>query len=278
MRVFALEPTRQQPVSSKPTRDALRRDALRRDALRRVAPGLRTPPARMYNGDPRVPPRVEARPPLVEHADRGVNAFLWALRDRALQLHFPDVRDVVPKPSALGYLRFLEESRVVFRTLEALAPAHGLGGTGLERAAALDADIAELRAALYETTGGACVGGGGGGDGDDIQPDSPGAAYSHELCRLSKADPPGFACHWYNYTFSTAAGGGIVGEAVSRAVLGGWRGTFHSWDDLPGALAAGRAALGGLVATWTPEQRKACLDQTEHAFRRALGIVRVISQ
>merc|ERR1711904_197867 len=87
---------------------------------------------------------------------------------------------------------------------------------GLERAGALDTDIALLSGMGVEPAG---------YEGDA----SPGAEYAKYLKDLSEENLPGFICHYYNTYFAHTAGGRMIGKAVSDRILDGRKLDFYHY-------------------------------------------------
>ena len=125
----------------------------------------------------------------------------------------PRLRPPLPsqwKPTREGYLRFLAESRAVYAALESAVAADpryaAFRSTGLERVAALDADIAWFDQEYGLTPG-------------PVAPDGPGGAYAALLTQLAKDDPPAFICHFYNVYFAHTAGGRMIGVKLADMLL-----------------------------------------------------------
>lgn len=138
-------------------------------------------------------------------------------------------------------------------------------GTGLERRAALDKDIAWFKSEY-------------GLDCPELPADSPGLAYAAELRRLASDDPQAFVCHYYNYYFAHTAGGRMIGAKVSQMVLGGKELEFYRYDgDMASLLDGVRAKINGLAEGWSQEQRARCLEETANTFKMSGGLMRFIT-
>lgn len=202
---------------------------------------------------PRRSPRA-VRPTMMN----GNDPLLRELRDRTLALHVP-LETAVPRPSFAGYLRYLEESRVVFHTFEELSPRFGLHGSGMERTLAISADLERLRP--------------GGGGGLHRAPTSAQAREYVTLLRLlAHTSPARFACHWYQWHFAWGAGGRLVGDLVEKRA-----GKLACYDYPPEAAAAARRKLEALAAGFSPEERCACVDEVPDAFGRIAALLALIS-
>jgi hypothetical protein len=80
--------------------------------------------------------------------------------------------------------------------------------TGLERSAALAADLAYMQQQHKLPP-------------PEIKEDGPGMTYAKHLKQLAASDPQSFICHYYNYYFAHTAGGRMIGKKVRQL--------FHSW-------------------------------------------------
>ena len=160
---------------------------------------------------------------------KGLGFVNGEMRAAAMKLH---TRDQAPKegqqpaqkpvsawqPGRADYLRFLVDSREVYRCMDdlvATTPAYApLRNSGLERVAALDADIAWFAAEGEPTP---AVG-------------KPGADYV-EVLRGIETGSPAFVCHFYNQYFAHTAGGLMIGKKMSDALLDGRTLEFYKWGD-----------------------------------------------
>merc|ERR1712046_3587 len=170
----------------------------------------------------------------------------------------------------MGYLKFLVESKVVYETMEQIV-AEGSGDlyepfqeTGLERSAALAKDI-EWMATTY---------------GLEIPAPtetSPGVEYSVLLKKLAKEDPPSFICHFYNYYFAHTAGGRMIGRKMSDMLLDGATLEFYQWNgEVSDLLDVVRDDLNAVAETWSREEKDACLEETEKAFKYSGLVMRTM--
>ena len=177
------------------------------------------------------------------------------------------------KPTREGYLRYLEDSRIIFSTLEDIvkdnAKLSKLRENGLERAGALDTDIALLSGMGVEPAG---------YEGDA----SPGAEYAKYLKDLSEENLPGFICHYYNTYFAHTAGGRMIGKAVSDRILDGRKLDFyHNYPQPVKKLSKPvKDSLEDIALEWSDEEKSKCVDETGKAFKYAGLVMRqmVISE
>ena len=244
---------------------------------------------------------------------KGLGFVNGEMRAAAMKLH---TRDQAPKegqqpaqkpvsawqPGRADYLRFLVDSREVYRCMDdlvATTPAYApFRNSGLERVAALDADIAWFAAEGEPTP---AVG-------------KPGADYV-EVLRGIETGSPAFVCHFYNQYFAHTAGGLMIGKKMSDALLDGRTLEFYKWGDAgdvnpkevrsprraatahcPPAAAAARSPpppqrshsasalpqellpalrtkIDEMAAGWSREENDACLDQTANSFRYSGGLL-----
>jgi hypothetical protein len=77
--------------------------------------------------------------------------------------------------------------------------------TGLERSAALAADIAWFREQY-------------GLPAPELKEEGPGRTYARHLQQIATDDPQFFICHFYNYYFAHTAGGRMIGNKVGFIV------------------------------------------------------------
>ncbi|KIZ03427.1 heme oxygenase [Monoraphidium neglectum] len=199
--------------------------------------------------------------------------FIGEMRAVAMKLH---TRDQAPKeggqkasprpmptwqPTREGYVRFLAESRAVYSAFEdiiskAERPEYEqFQGTGLERVAAIDKDLA-----WFQETYGISA--------PQLPADSPGLAYAQKLYGLAVSDPPAFICHYYNYFFAHTAGGRMIGSKVSSMILDNAELEFYKYDgDVAPLLDAVRSKINALSESWTREQKDHCLQETADTFK-----------
>lgn len=109
-------------------------------------------------------------------------------------------------------------------------------------------------------------------------PDSPGAVYASKLRELAKNSPPAFICHYYNFYFAHTAGGRMIGKQVSEAALDGWMGKFYQWNgDVRSLLKAVRESLNDMAGGWSDEEKQACLEETPATFQSSGMLLRLIA-
>jgi len=90
-----------------------------------------------------------------------------------------------------------------------------------------------------------------------------------------------FTCHFYNFYFAHTAGGRMIGKMMSDKLLDGHKLNFYKWpmgnvdkELLPGL----RNKIDAEAATWTPEQKAACLKETANTFRYGGSLLQHISR
>ena len=130
---------------------------------------------------------------------------IW-LRDNECSLFLTLVYAYWCSPTVGGYLQFLVDSRAVYAALEDAVAANPvlktLQATGLERVAALDADIE-------------WVAGHAGGSTLAVPEVGPsGVEYAALLTELAQSNIPRFMNHFYNHYFAHTAGGRMIGKKV----------------------------------------------------------------
>lgn len=174
-------------------------------------------------------------------------------------------------PTKEGYLHFLVESRVVYGTFDEILESSPVSyytefwGTGLERTAALEKDIAYMEQHFKLTA-------------PVPTEDGPGHQYRELLKELAISNPPAFVCHFYNFYFAHTAGGRMIGQKVSQLALDGWMGDFYKWDsDVKALLSAVRERLNAVAETWSREEKDACLEETIRTFQCSGTLLGLIS-
>ena len=206
--------------------------------------------------------------------------FLDELRQYAMKLH---TREQAPAegqaetakeqkpfvPTKEGYLRFMEESKVVYDTFEDIVATNptyeSLRNNGLERGGPLTEDI-EYAVTTWGLTP------------TEPHPDSPGSTYAALLRDLSTSSPPAFICHYYNYYFAHTAGGRMIGKQVSEAALDGWMGKFYKWEgNVKDHLNKVRESLNTMAKSWSEEEKQACLEETPATFKASGSLLRLIA-
>lgn len=141
--------------------------------------------------------------------------------------------------------------------------------TGLERVAALDADIAWFKAEY-------------GLEPPVVTADGPGGSYAALLTRLARDDPPAFICHFYNVYFAHTAGGRMIGVKLADMLLDRKQLAFYAYGedgaaDYKPMLDAVRASIDALAAGWTRDQKDACLNETAKSFQMSGALLRSIA-
>jgi heme oxygenase len=204
--------------------------------------------------------------------------FVEEMRFVAMKLHTKDQSkegekeaDVQPvgqwKPSIVGYLKFLVDSKLVYDTMETIVekaahPSYELfRNTGLERADKLAKDFEWFASQGHEIP----------------EAGIEGTTYANYLTELSETDPPAFICHFYNVYFAHSAGGKFIGKKVAEILLDGRELEFYKWDgELPQLLGAVKSSLNKVAEDWTREQKNHCLKETENSFKYSGKILRLI--
>jgi len=169
------------------------------------------------------------------------------------------------EPGREDYLRFLVDSRLVYGCFEELVATHdelaAYRDSGLERAAALDADIAWFAEQGLETP----------------EPGKYGRDYEALLRKLAEEGKwEAFTCHFYNYYFAHTAGGRMIGKQMADKLLDGRTLEFYQWggvDPKEELLPKLRAKIDAVAAEWTREQKDACLNETANSFRYGGGML-----
>ena len=138
--------------------------------------------------------------------------------------------------------------------------------TGLERAAALRADIAWF-ANTYGLTP------------PTLAPDGPGLTYASLVKQLAATDPPAFICHFYNTYFAHTAGGRMIGTKLSSSLLDGHTLSFYAYDgDFRPLLDVVRAKIDDTAGGWSRADKDRCLDETAASFKYSGALLRTISE
>ncbi|KAG1335566.1 heme oxygenase 1, chloroplastic [Cocos nucifera] len=204
--------------------------------------------------------------------------FVEEMRAVAMKLHTRDQAkegekepDAPPvgkwEPSLQGYLRFLVDSKLVYDTLETIVhkascPWYAeFRNTGLERSEKLAKDLEWFKEQGHVIP----------------EPSSPGISYAHYLEELSGKDPQAFICHFYNVYFAHTAGGRMIGKKVAEKILNNKELEFYKWDgDLSQLLQNVRDKLNQVAPSWSREEKKRCLKETEKSFKYSGEILRLI--
>jgi len=173
-------------------------------------------------------------------------------------------------PTKKGYLRFMEESKIVYDTFEEIVATNpmyeSLRNNGLERGQPLAEDITYAINTWNLTP---------------VEPssDSVGSTYAEKLKDLSKSSPPAFICHYYNHYFAHTAGGRMIGKQVSEAALDGWMGKFYKWEgNVKSHLDGVREKLNEMAKGWSEEEKQACLEETPVTFKMSGSLLKLIAE
>jgi len=255
----------------------------------------RAAPVARRHSSPRAPPRrLAARAHGHGHGHGGGGGgaaaaedgtFLAELRAHAMRLHTrqqapregqaeePDRPMSKWEPTREGYLQYLVDAKAVFDALEEVvgaAPAGSalaaLQGTGLERGAALAADLA-----YFEAEHGLAA----------PAPTEAGAGYAAFLRgKAAAGDVPAFMCHYYNVYFAHTAGGRQIGKMLADATLEGHTLGFYKWEGvvLKDAMDGVRGTINAMAEGWSQEERQACLDETAPSFKYAGEMMRTLAK
>jgi len=169
------------------------------------------------------------------------------------------------EPGRADYLRFLVDSRVVYQCFETLVEEYEelaqYRSHGLERGAALDADIAWFAEQGLETPA-------VGSYGTDY------VALLRELVAEGRWEA--FTCHFYNFYFAHTAGGRMIGKRMADKLLDGRTLEFYQWggaEPKEELLPDLRDKIDAVAETWSREQKDACLEQTANSFRYGGGML-----
>lgn len=197
------------------------------------------------------------------------------------------------------YLQFLVDSQLVFQALEDAVNSRDdlkmFRNTGLERTQALEQDIAWI-CQHYKL------------DRPDVA--EPGRTYARLLTEMTSV--PEFVCHWYNHYFAHTAGGRMIGKQMSARLLDNKTLEFYKvrycccvarrniirsrvthlfspgvillsfcgtqWEgDLNELKATTKQIIEDLAASWSPEERKECVDATAAAFQGGGSLVSLLT-
>jgi len=174
-------------------------------------------------------------------------------------------------PTREGYLQFLAESKVMYEALETIMAeaSHdsykNFQNTGLERSAALAADIAWFKEAY-------------GMEPAELSAEGPGSEYVKLLKDLAVANPPAFICHFYNVYFAHSAGGRMIGTKMSESLLDRHELEFYKYNgaDMKELLGHVKEKLNAVADSWTREEKDVCLEETSNSFKYSGAILRTI--
>ncbi|KAK1288167.1 hypothetical protein QJS10_CPB19g01668 [Acorus calamus] len=171
------------------------------------------------------------------------------------------------QPSKEGFLKYLVDSRLVFRTLDRIVDESShvayayFRRTGLERTDALDRDLgwfAEQGIGVPE-------------------PSTPGIDYSNYLEELAETNAPSFMCHFYNIYFAHVTGGRVIGKQVCERLLEGKELEFYRWEgDMQEMMRDVREKLNMIGEHWSRDEKNRCLREAAKSFKFSGQIVRLI--
>lgn len=202
---------------------------------------------------------VEAPPSFVQTEMRGAAMALHTKDQAPREGQQPAQKPVSTwQPGRAEYLQFLVDSRAVYECLEQIVADSPMfasfGGSGLERSAALAADIAWFaEQGLEEPSVG-----------------EPGKTYVAMLEKMiAESQNEQFVCHFYNHYFAHTAGGRMIGKRMADMLLDGRTLEFYKWEEDPKEvlLPALRSKIDALVSGWSREQKDTCLAETARSFQ-----------
>ena len=174
------------------------------------------------------------------------------------------------EPGHAEYLQFLVDSRHVYQTFEDIVATNEelvtYRDSGLERAAALDKDIA-----WFES------------EGLEVPPlGSYGKEYAARLSEIAAAEQwEVLTCHFYNFYFAHTAGGRMIGKMMSDKLLDGRTLEFYQWergDPKEELLPKLREQIDNMAGTWSREQKDACLAETAASFKGGGSLLRYLRE
>ena len=192
-------------------------------------------------------------------------------------------------PTLQGYTRFLRESKLVYDFLEQTVRDKeryaAFRESGLERGGRLALDIASLEKRLRAQTD---EGGGEEMKKDEEEGLHAGAEYVKYLESLERESEAKFLCHYYNVYFAHTAGGRMIGNAVSKALLEGDTLQFYCYGDAEGEEASSketiqpmldvvREEINAIAEGWSEKEKEECLQETELSFKYSGQLLRLIS-
>jgi len=202
------------------------------------------------------------------------------MRSAAMKLHTRDqpkegeqaAQTPVAKwePGRAEYLQFLVDSRHVYQTFEDIVATNEelvtYRDSGLERAAALDKDIA-----WFES------------EGLEVPPlGSYGKEYAARLSEIAAAEQwEVLTCPFYNFYFAHTAGGRMIGKMMSDKLLDGRTLEFYQWergDPKEELLPKLREQIDNMAGTWSREQKDACLAETAASFKGGGSLLRYLRE
>lgn len=169
------------------------------------------------------------------------------------------------EPGRADYLQFLVDSQLVYGCFEdlvsemdVLAPFRN---SGLERHSALELDIAWFK--------------------DQGVPTPAASAQGEKYVALlrdmaAKGQWPAFVCHFYNHYFAHTAGGRRIGRMMADKLLDGRTLHFYQWSagDVDSELLPSlRCKIDTMAASWTREEKDACLRETQDCFKYSGGLL-----
>ncbi|CAB9500205.1 Heme oxygenase 1, chloroplastic [Seminavis robusta] len=161
-------------------------------------------------------------------------------------------------PTRDDYLAFLVDSKHVYEALEDIVNENEalemFRNTGLERTEALETDI-EFMVKEYGLS----------------RPEVGefGKTYATQLREIAAdGSIPELMCHYYNFYFAHTAGGRMIGKQMSALLLEKKTLEFYKWDgDLNEIKGRVKESIEAMAATWSQEEKDACVAGTADAFR-----------
>jgi len=239
--------------------------------------GARAVQPRMYAAFAKEPVAAlgpDGQPSFVQTEMRGA-AMALHTKDQSREGKQPAQKPVNAwDPGQADYLQFLVDSHHVYATLEELVTKYDAlaqyRNSGLERAGPLEKDIAWFKEQGFA----------------EPPVGAQGTAYAALLRELAAAGNVPyhwqmFTCHFYNFYFAHTAGGRMIGKMMSDKLLDGHKLEFYQWSagDVDKELLPGlRNKIDEQAATWTLEQKAACLKETANTFRYGGSLLQHISR
>lgn len=160
--------------------------------------------------------------------------------------------------------------RHVYRCLEEIVAENevlaSLRDSGLERATALDKDIA-----WFES------------EGLEVPPlGTYGEEYAATLRQIASDERwSTFMCHFYNFYFAHTAGGRMIGKMMSDKLLDGRTLEFYQWergDPKEELLPNLRGQIDRMAAGWSREEKDACLAETAASFKGGGSVLKYLRE
>lgn len=230
-------------------------------SITQVTPLSRTSTTHLYHGPPSSTTTAEGfLATELRSAAMKLHTTMQAPKEGGVKVQKPKEPHVTTR---MEYLKFLVDSQHVYAAFEEVlkntesSELTPFQQTGLERTDRLEQDIVYL-CETYEELERPAVGG-------------VGTRYAQEVRRMGqdgKEAIPEFMNHYYNHYFAHTAGGIMIGKQMSKLLLDSKTLEFYKWDsDINELKVTVKNSIEELAATWTREQKDACVDATAAAFQ-----------